>query len=144
MKDAGEPWSTTAATLLTWELSALITWLRTVATVPDILPERWIGLERIISFAAYRSGHGLAVWAHLNWLFLPPERYDGAYHVDEDTIVAFVPNADELRRPADELEQELHVFPERIQPPAYRLTGVTDRLCAPGPGEMSSWAAHER
>jgi hypothetical protein len=41
-----------ATTLLTWELNRLVTWLRTVATLPSVLPPPWQTLEESLAFEA--------------------------------------------------------------------------------------------
>jgi hypothetical protein len=116
----GEPWSVTARTCLTRELNGLLPWLRLVAAQPAERLLHWHAVVNpSLAFDAQRVKGRLQLRARLNYLYLPPDRFDGVYHMDADTVLDFFPSEAELRRFADELEQELRRFPVREPPPDY-------------------------
>jgi hypothetical protein len=109
----GPEWIAEAATVLAWDLHRLIPWLRHVAAGNESIVDEWEAMEPSIIFHAERSQGTLTLEAHINFLFMPPDLFNGKYYEDGDVVISFTPSYEEIRRFADELEAEMAHFPER-------------------------------
>jgi hypothetical protein len=113
--DHGEPSTKHGAGLPQFELRELVVWLRRLDLGALQLPSQWRNVEDGITFEAKRVDGLTRLRCRVNLDFAHPSRF-GFQYGNPDDVVDFYPSSDDLRRFAEELEQELAPFPFREPP----------------------------
>jgi hypothetical protein len=115
--DGPRQWSAIEPAFLTWELARLVEWFRKLADAEPDAHGNFDAIEPNLHFEAMGCGDAAHVRALFSHEFHPEWqswRGSGRRYDLRDVGVEFEPGAAALRRFADELEQELMLFPERF------------------------------
>jgi hypothetical protein len=108
VEDGDRRWSSTDPAFTTWELRALVGWLRQVADASPEASDSFHAIEPNLQFEVGGSADVARLRALFSQEYAPPgeSRY-------RHSTIEFTPGADGLRRFATDLEESLRPFPMR-------------------------------